>query len=117
MARMRRGWRCSYRARITSSLLPVDARRIRTLACQSTVIEEDQHRQRGDVASPALCCRPCRGGRRRFLLFPLPKRYLGPGRLSGLPGRLRLGELSSYFLSWFLFYFFLFLILILIRFC
>jgi hypothetical protein len=46
--------------------LPVDARRIRTSACRSTVVEVDQHRQHGDVASLALCCRPRRGGRRRL---------------------------------------------------
>jgi hypothetical protein len=84
MARMRRGWRCSYRARITLSLLPVDARRIRTLACRSMVVEVDWHRQRGDMVSPVLCCRPRKGGRRRLSssgawappVSHIPKRYV-----------------------------------------
>jgi hypothetical protein len=58
------------------------------------VVEEDQHRQRGDVASPVLCCRPCRGGRRRILLSP-PSRNGISGRV-GLAGcQVGFGQVSS----------------------
>jgi hypothetical protein len=111
-ARMRWGWRCSYRARITLSLLPVDARRIRTSACRSTVVEVDRHQQRGDVASPALCYRPRRGGRRRLSssgtwappISHIPKRYVAwAGCWAALVG---FGLVSSplYFFSVLLFF-------------